>query len=248
MSDNRFRRRAFSLLLPFGFLGFMGCAFGPRASYAPRLPTDARFQKMVEQAMPGYRLTSAIIGRPVVRSPGFAFLTVDIHEDQETELRKFLSQFEDTGLPQVRLYIAEVPKDPDVWRVDFPGCEPGQCVATMERLRFVPVSKAEHDRYRASRSGFGFERHTIKTETLDGVAYEAVVVVGYDYRHRVIAYSVKTSRAAVNNIERDWAIRNARSRRKYPIDVLQYSHNLALGVSGFYDNGPRIRRDMSKGL
>ncbi|MBC7146138.1 MAG: hypothetical protein H5U24_12140 [Thioclava marina] len=246
--ENNLSRRAVSLLLPFGFLGITGCAFGPRASYAPRLPTDARFQEMVKQAMPDYRLTSAIIGRPVVRSPGFAFLTVDIHEDQETELRKFLSQFEDTGLPQVRLYIAEVPKDPDVWRVDFPGCEPGQCVATMERLRFVPISKAEHDRYRADRSGFGFERHTIKTATLDGVAYEAVVVVGYDYRRRVISYFVETNRAAINDRERNWAVRNARSRKKYPIEVFRYSRNLALGVSAFYDDGPHIGGELSKGL
>lgn len=246
--ENNLTRRAVSLLLPFGFLGLTGCAFGPRASYAPRLPTDARFQEMVEQAMPGYRLTSEIIGRPVVRSPGFAFLIVDIRKDQETELRKFLSQFEGTGLPQVRLYIARVPKDPDVWRVDFPGCEPGQCVATMERLRFVPVSKAEHDRYRADRSGFGFERHRIKTATLDGVAYEAVVVVGYDYRHRVISYFVETDRAAINERERDWAVLNARRNIKYPIEVFRYSRNLALGVSAFYDDGPHIRGESSRGL
>lgn len=203
---------------------------------------------MVKQAMPGYRLTSAIIGRPVVRSPGFAFLIVDIRLDPQTVLRNFLSQFEDTGLPQVNLYIDRVPLISQTWRVDFPGCDPGQCVATMERLRFVPISKAEHDRYRAERSGFGFERHTIKTATLDGVAYEAVVVVGYDYRHRVISYFVETNRAAINDRERNWAVRNARSRKKYPIEVFRYSRNLALGVSAFYDDGPHIGGELSKGL
>ncbi|OOY11417.1 hypothetical protein BMG00_17025 [Thioclava marina] len=246
--ENNLTRRAVSLLLPFGFLGITGCAFGPRASYAPRLPTDARFQEMVKHAMPDYRLTSAIIGRPVVRSPGFALLLVNIHDDPQTVLRKFLSQFEGTGLPQVKLYIDGVPLISQTWRVDFPGCEPGQCVATMERLRFVPISKAEHDRYRADRSGFGFERHTIKTATLDGVAYEAVVVVGYDYRHRVISYFVETDRAAINERERDWAVLNARRNLKYPIEVFRYSRNLALGVSAFYDDGPHIGGELSKGL
>lgn len=87
-------------LLPAGLLGLAGCASG-RSSYDPRQDTDAQFQKMVLRVMPDYRLTSAITGRPVVRSPGYAITGVSRKKSPETVLTEFLSQFQDSVLRSV---------------------------------------------------------------------------------------------------------------------------------------------------
>lgn len=233
-------------LLPVSVFGLASCASG-QSSYDPRLETDAEFQAMVLRRMPDYRLTSSITGRAVVRSPGFA-LIVSMRGDPQTVINTFLAQFEDTGLPAVDIYFDQYTMFEDAWRLRFPGCRAGECAAVAQDLALERVSEEVHNRYRSERTSFGFEKHVIAEATLSEVAYKAEVFVGYDYRGRAISYSVHTNRATINEAEREWAVRNARSRRSHPIDVYQYSHNLALGVSEFYDNGPRIRGNSSKGL
>jgi hypothetical protein len=234
-------------LLPTGFLGLLGCGSGG-ASHSYKLPSDQPFQDMVLRAMPGYRLTSAITGRPVVRSPGFALLAVDIRDSEQVVISKFMSHLEDTGLPAVDLYYDQFGGHDGARRVRFPGCEVGSCVATAQNLPIERISEDEHDRYHAGRTPLGYVRQKIASATISGVAYRTDVIVGYDYRARVIHYKVKTYRAAINEIERAWAVRNARSDLSHPIDVFKYSNNLALGVNAYFDNGPVMGVDDWKGL
>jgi hypothetical protein len=239
MAVPKLSRRRLVSFLPFGLLGFAGCASG-QSSYIPRLETDAEFQG----AMPDYQLTSAIIGRPVVRSPGFALLLYDQSEAPQTVFSVFLSQFDESGLRAVDLYIRGFSREFDSWRLRFPGCSINECANLESGLRVDAISQQEHDRYDASL----FVRHRIAEATLSGVSYKAEVIVGYDYQSRLITYWVQTNRVAINDAEREWVTRNARSRRSHPVDVYQYTNNLALGLSGFYDNGPSISGNNAKGL
>lgn len=240
-------RRTLLSLLPVSLFGLASCTSG-RSPYDPRLEKDAQFQAMVLRRMPDYRLTSSITGRAVVRSPGFALLLVRSGDSPQTVVSDFLAQFENTGLRAVDLYFDQITSHGGAWRVRFPGCHSGGCATVAQDLVLEQVSEEVHDRYNAGRTSLGFKRHTIAEATLSEVAYKAEVIVGYDYRGRVIAYYVQTNRAPINDAEREWARRNARSRRSHPVDVYQYSHNLALGVSGFFDNGPRIGGNSAKGL
>lgn len=247
MTKPHINRRAAMALLPAGFLGLLGCGSGG-ASHSYKLPSDQPFQDMVLRAMPGYRLTSAITGRPVVRSPGFALLAVDIRDSEQVVISKFMSHLEDTGLPAVDLYYDQFGGHDGARRVRFPGCEAGSCVATAQNLPIERISEDEFHKYDPGDTPLGYVRHKIASATIAGVAYQAEVIVGYDYKGRVIRYVVNTSRVAINDIEREWAVRDARSGRSHPIDVFKYSHNLALGVSASFDNGPVMGVDSWKGL
>lgn len=234
-------------LFPAGFLGLLGCGSGG-ASHSYKLPSDQPFQDMVLRAMPGYRLTSAITGRPVVRSPGFALLAVSMRDSEQTVISKFMLHLEDTGLPAVDLYFDQFGGHDGARRVRFPGCEAGSCVATAQNLPIERISEDEHDRYNAGRTPLGYVKHKIASATISGVAYQAEVTVGYDYKGRVIHYKVRTNRVAINELERAWAVRDARSDLSHPIEVFKYSNNLALGVNAYFDNGPRVGVDSVKGL
>ena len=247
MADYSLNRRTLMSLLPVSVFGLASCASG-QSSYDPRLETDAQFQAMVLRRMPDYRLTSSITGRAVVRSPGYALMGVRRADSPQTIIRDFLAQFENTGLRAVDLYFDQITRHGDAWRVRFPGCSSGGCVNVAQNLALEQVSEEVHNRYRADRTSLGFKKHVIAEATLSEVAYQAEVSVGYDYRGRVIGYRVRTNRAPINDAEREWVRRNARSRFSHPVNVFQYSHNLALGVSEFYDNGPRIRGNSAKGL
>jgi hypothetical protein len=247
MTNPTLKRRTLMALFPAGFLGLLGCGSGG-ASHSYMLPSDQPFQDMVLRAMPGYRLTSAITGRPVVRSPGFALLLVDIRDSEQTVISKFMSHLEDTGLPAVDLYFDQIGGHDGARRVRFPGCGVGSCAATAQNLPIERISEDEHDRYNAGRTPLGYVKHKIAAATISGVAYQAKVDVGYDYKGRVIHYFVDTSRVAINDIERAWAKRNARNNLSHPIEVFKYSNNLALGVSAFFDKGPSMGRDSLKGL
>ena len=247
MAASNLNRRTLMSLLPVSIFGLASCASG-QSSDVPRLETDAQFQEMVLRRMPDYRLTSSITGRAVVRSPGFSLLVINNRDSPQTVIRDFLAQFENTGLRAVDLYFDQFNSYEDAWRVVFPGCRPGECASVAQDLTLERVAEEVHDRYVASRTSLGFVRHQIAAETISRVAYQAEVVVGYDYRGRVIAYSVVTNRVPVNDAERKWVARNARSQFSHPVHVYRYVHNLALGVSEFYDNGPSIRGNSSRGL
>ena len=247
MAASNLNRRTLMSLLPVSIFGLASCASG-QSSDVPRLETDAQFQEMVLRRMPDYRLTSSITGRAVVRSPGFSLLVINNRDSPQTVIRDFLAQFENTGLRAVDLYFDQFNSYEDAWRVVFPGCRPGECASVAQDLTLERVAEEVHDRYNASRTSLGFVRHQIAAETISRVAYQAEVVVGYDYRGRVIAYSVVTNRVPVNDAERKWVARNARSQFSHPVHVYRYVHNLALGVSEFYDNGPSIRGNSSRGL
>jgi hypothetical protein len=184
----------------------------------------------------------------VVRSPGFALLMIKTSDSPQTVITDFVSQFEDTGLPAVDLYFDQFTMHGDAMRVRFPGCQSGGCVRTAQGLQIEQVSEHEHNRYRADRTPGGIGRYRLIAATIAGVAYQAEVVVGYDYKGRVISYDVETNRVAINDREREWVPSVARSRRSHPVDVFHYTHNLALGVSAFYENGPAIAGNAAKGL
>lgn len=118
----------------------------------------------------------------------------------------------------------------------------------MQNLQFEKISRQEHDSYKPGSAGSDIGRYPLLEKIISGVGYKADVFVPYDSRGRVLYYSVSINRTAVNDQENDWVVRNARADRSHPIDVYQYTHNLALGVSAFYDNGPRIAGDSAKGL
>lgn len=247
MTDFHLKRRTLMALLPAGFLGLFGCGSGGSSSLTG-LESDKQFQDMVLRAMPEYRLTSAITGRAVVRSPGYALLMVKNSDSPQTVIRDFLSQFEDTGLPAVDLYFDQFTMHGDAMRVRFPGCQSGGCARAGQEVQIEQVSEQELDRYRADRVPGGIGRYRLLAATVAGVEYEAEVVVLYDYKGRVISYYVDTNRVAINDSEHKWARSMARSDRSHPIGVFTYATNLALGVSAFYDNGPFIEGNSAKGL
>lgn len=238
MGNSKITRRGLMSLLPIGVLGLANCV-PSGSSYDVKLDSDAQFKEMVLRAMPEFRLTQAITGRPVVRSPGYALKRVDIRLEPRTIVRNFLAQFENEGLLPVNLYLHLV-TDEEYWKIEFPGCKPQGCADLATNLKFQHVSEIEHDRYYPPRAGGSFARYPIISKNLGGVNYAAIAVVSYDYKGRVVSYNVQFNRVAINEIERKWVGRNARSDRSHPIDVYQYSHNLALGVSEFNDNGPSI--------
>ena len=239
MADYSLNRRTLMSLLPVSVFGLASCASG-QSSYDPRLETDAQFQAMVLRRMPDYRLTSSITGRAVVRSPGFTINAFGRTTPREVVLSRFISQFEEIGLNEVTFYgggrVGTAP-----WRVRFPGCDVGRCAENVTGLMFDSVSEEERSRYDLGFVDIPFSRHTILQSSLDGIGYEAKAIVGYDYRRRVISYSVNINRTAVTDLERDWAISNARSGSTHPIDVYRYENNLAIGVSEFFVNDSENR-------
>lgn len=241
MADYSLNRRTLMSLLPVSVFGLASCASG-QSSYDPRLETDAEFQAMVLRRMPDYRLTSSITRRAVVRSPGFTINAFGRTTPRETVLSQFVSQFEDFGLNAVTFYGGGRVGTPP-WRVRFPGCDVGRCSAQVPGLVFGSVSQEERSGYDAGFVDVPFGRHTILQNVINGVGYEAKVTVIYDYLSRVIYYAVDTNREAITEIERNWAIRNARSPSStaYPIDVYSYYNNLAIGFEGFFENSPENR-------
>jgi hypothetical protein len=181
----------------------------------------------------------------VVRSPGFALIGIR-DSSPKVAVQEFLSQFEETGLRSVTLYARN--HGDSFWRVNFPGCDASSCVSTAENLNFVPVSRREFGYYHPGEPGGSFDRHTVLLAELSGVFYNATAVVGYDNRGRVIKYQVEINRAPVNAAESRWADENTSPVRVHSIELYQFSSNLALGISEFFEGAPIIRGDSSRGL
>ena len=270
MAGPKLSRRSLLSMLPLGLLGLAGCS-----SYTSKLETDAEFLEIVLRAMPDFRLTSAIIGKPVVLSPGYALRAYDNRAfwlegrgGPQAVFSKFISQFDDSGLPAVNLYINGRSNilyyNTHSWRLRFPGCSANECIDLKNSLHFDKISQDEHDRYSSIRLGkIGRSNHQISEATLSGVAYRAKVNVFYDYQGRVIRYVVRINREGINDAEFKWGERNGRIQIQFCEDrpnepchfvaVYRYVNNLVLGVDEFSDSGgsARIRKNSesySKGL
>lgn len=197
-------------------------------------PIDQQqFQNLVLEKMPGYRLTSALNGGPVITSPAYAIEmyngNIGTSPPRELIWADFLARFEDTGLKPKPIYF-KTRRPSRYWRVDFPGCKPGKCEATLASTRFVSVSEDAHDKYYSLSAITGRNRKNVEIlrTTLSGVNYFALLHIGYDYRGRVMKYSVSSYRGPVTAREKRRASWVPPLGKQRVIQIHRYVHNVAL--------------------
>ncbi|MCT4553412.1 MAG: hypothetical protein N4A53_01885 [Pelagimonas sp.] len=203
---------------------------------------------MVQEKMPGFRLTPAITGRSVTPAPGFAIETIDNRDSRDEAVTKFLKGSEKTGLSPSTIYFPIGFRPNDYWRVNFPGCAPGACLQTLPNLAFQKTSKSVTHRYYPLRTGVQSKFQPVLQRVVNGVGYEAKVFVSYDFRGRVLRYRLYISRQTISDAERAWVRSAQRTRQAFPVLVYLYSHNPVLGVSKLHDDGPFIVAESEKGL
>lgn len=238
----------FKTLIQISLFGLISMIAVSCTSSGPAQSNDQQqFQSLVLEKMPGYRLTAALNGGPVIKSPAYAISVYNgllgTKPPRDLIWADFLSRFEDTGLKSTTIYFgSRVPKQSgkQFWRVDFSGCKPGKCGATLTSTQYVSVSQAVHDRYYSlsaitAQKG---KRSEILRATLSGVNYFALLRVGYDYRGRVIKYSVTTYRDPVTAREKRKAQRVPSLGKAQFIQVHRYVHNVVLSRTTEL-NGPR---------
>lgn len=218
------------------------------------LSTDQQFQQIVLKKMPGYRLTSAIAGRRVVPSNAYSLEVTNIKvagKGRDAVFAAFIDGFGKTGLKPVTIYFEEgFGKNNTFWRATFPGCKPRKCRASIRQTGFEKTTRVEHNLYWAQLPKIRFKPREIARVTLGGIKYSARVDVAFDYKGRVIKYSVKSFREAITTNEKAWVKRSPSARRgPTPIPIQRYINNLSLGLAA-ETNKPNSSGDINsfKGL
>lgn len=220
--------RVLSALLLFALLA--GC--GSNAAY--RAPTDAAFQDMVLEVMPGYVLTEEVLGRPVVRSPGYALELNPSATPWEEVFEGFIVRHEETGLSDVLIDFRGRVEGEDAaqyFRADFPGCAPGECVAAIADTRFQRISAEEYRHFYPGARETKWTNQVILSAPIDGVDYLARLSTVSDISGRVIKYRFRSNRSAITPREIGWARTTELGvPAGTPVATYSYVNNMALGV------------------
>ena len=188
--------------------------------------------------MPSFQLTRNWNGRPVVVAPeysmGFRPGEVPFSGTPADILAWFVKQHEERGLKPVTIYVRDPnPVSREYWRAEFPGCTPGRCANAASDASFKRVSNEVAKRFQTILGGNPRRDVEVAAATIDGELFSTILDVRYDYKGRVIRYSVTGYKSATTRRERSWASRNASSKNKTPIPIFRYSRNMVLDVEYF---------------
>ncbi|MEP4192631.1 MAG: hypothetical protein ABJN51_16205, partial [Sneathiella sp.] len=182
--------------------------------------------------MPGLQVTPAILGKPIVPSPGFSMQVGRNKIKTPTgPLEEFLLEFEDSGAQAATIYFdtrLKGQKGRKIFvKVAFPGCTPGQCRAQASRTKLEVVPIAEW-RLFAFSSDTDIDVIRLAQQEVNGVTYFADLTVAYDFRGRVRTYKIVSYRDPLTRKER--AIMRQFGRALKGIPVFHYGRIVPLGV------------------
>jgi len=193
---------------------------------------DAIFQAMVEEKMPGYVLTSEMMGTEFIPSDAYAFQVFQSSLSAEGKiavLERFLSRHEEQGLEPFRLYFLAgslTPRSSKVWRIDFEGCWPNACAEKAQQVKYTEVSRGEYEIYgpRFSRQ----RRFVFLRETINGISYKAYLSVYSDAIGRVYKYSVSSYRSPKNQREKTRLETRFSFAKDFGVPTFRYVRNVVL--------------------
>lgn len=190
------------------------------------------FERMVQERLPGYRITPALIGKSYTVPKAFAD-SVANGRTPDVAFAEFVGRYENTGLRQVRLYDrTRAPgRSMTYWYVDFPGCQPGNCAAALNGLTYVRTTKTQYERYSWSIPGPIFKRQVAKAKVGE-FTYRAELWAIFNRQSELLKYEIKFQRSARDDRAReiDWANKN-RSGVSEPLIFLSFDSFPSLGVS-----------------
>lgn len=211
-------------------LGATLLAPGCVSSGGPVTGDAAAFRERVLEVMPGYELTSSMIGRSVRRSPAHAISTVPrggLGNGPEEFFRAFLNVFEPYGILPCRIIFQDGRAGrSDFWSTNFQGCSAGSCGSTLSETRFSQSSRDEFDRYVSGGPATPGDRIELLRETSDGVTRNAILHVSYDSAWRVNYYTVTFGFPGQDGI------------------YAQYTKNLTLGVETEVSESSPLNRQL----
>ena len=207
--------------------------------------SDRIFHQTLLEAMPGLQVTPAILGKPIVPSPGYSMQVGRIKIKTPTgPLEEFLLEFEDSGAQAATIYFdtrLNGQKGRKVFvKAAFPGCTPGQCRAQASRTKLEVVPKEEWEQFAFS-SETSIDVIRLAQQEVNGVTYFAELTVGYDFRGRVRTYKIVSYREPLTARER--AIMRQFGGFLKGMPVFQYGRIIPLGVEASTFN-PRLNSDI----
>jgi len=195
----------------------------------------AAYLKLVTRwKMPDYQLTEEFLGREIRPATAYAVQHIEGQEadnDAPSTLKKFLAQYNDTGLPAVRLVFFIGQRDRKYWMADLPGCAPEGC---LDKDYSDLLVQAHPSRWLSSRpSGFnrGGGLHNIYESRILGMHVESYILFETNKKGEAVTYSVKAKRTTTWN-----PIDRSINSLKYPFSgehefIDLYRKNLVLNTT-----------------
>ncbi|MEM7241214.1 MAG: hypothetical protein AAF429_03415 [Pseudomonadota bacterium] len=154
--------------------------------------------------MPGLELTPAILGKPVIPSPGYSLQTARSNNGTPTgNLQEFVDEFERTGMAAADIYdVVRINGTRTPIKISFLGCNPGSCRKNARNSSIEIVPHIEWRRYASSGETIPSDNRIIARQKIGDVNYFAELSVHYDYRKRVRKYKVVSYRDPITAKEK----------------------------------------------
>ena len=201
------------------FLVALGVMFGTSACGAghdstkpsPLEPaSNAIFEQMVREKLPGLQLTPARIGKSFTIPNAYSIAgTNDVLPPKEQAV-SFMRRYEAQGVAPVTLFVRQDSrKGTAYWKLEFPGCAPGSCSSTIDTSKLSKASQRQYERYHPSLPGRLFEGE-IATAKIEYLHYRAELQAVFNNKNELLTYYVKVQRSARNERERNWIARYRR--------------------------------------
>lgn len=164
---------------------------------------DAKFRDLLNEVAPNLDFPQHKLDHKVEFSDAFAIASVPGLRPNDTaqeKLAKFVAQFDETGLPPVRLIVQTGLARPDVWTTNFPGCLPTQCnISVFDVTR---SNKLDWHRYSHSSTMTSIERVELFDGQVGSTKYVATLVICLDYLGRATSYYITASKKAKSHSQK----------------------------------------------
>ena len=162
-----------------------------------------QFIAMLEEVMPGYNLSSEIIGRELVVASAFAVEYVpnsEYRDPIESRASFFVSQYDGSGLPPLTLLFVTRESGSEYWEIEFQGCSPGECDIDFDREQFEQIDELTWISFTRPPGRYA-ETELILEEEINGTQFRAFIDLLLLEGGDVIEYSVVVSFEARNFVE-----------------------------------------------
>ncbi|WP_306045049.1 hypothetical protein [Nioella sp. MMSF_3534] len=192
-----------------------------------------QFIAMLERVMPGYNLSSEVIGRELIVASTFAVEHVSGSEYRDpinSRATSFVSQYDGSGLPPLTLLFVTRESGLEYWEIEFQGCSPGECDIDFDREQFEQIDEFTWASFTRP-PGRYVETELILEEEINGTQYRAFINLLLLEGGEVIDYSVVVSFEARNLVE-SFIARIADGNGRPIVHSHIVTRNLALEFAG----------------
>lgn len=221
----------YAILLGVALLSLAGVLQGDQAR-----ETEKKFLERLNYQMRSFTLTEDQFGRAVFPAAAFSFRVTVAGTppyDIDATAESFFSRHEDRGLGPSVIYFNSGPLGvPQIWRVEFSGCEPGHCVSQYGLSPDRQATEDEFQLYYDWSLSAPITTKKIYEDVIDSIGFAAYVRAIESPDGGILRYNIFAYRTAKTFKER-LKLWFAEERRDTPnIPFFIYSKNMVLNRAG----------------